>query len=47
MAEVKSGLYFDSLNQKGSQKFKDSVTKYSIIYNYAIFNNPVPEKNNN
>ena len=43
MAEVRSGLYLDSLNQTGNPKFKDSVAKYATIYNYAIFNNPKPQ----
>lgn len=37
LAEVKSGIYYDSLTSTNNIRFIDSIKKYNYIYEYTVF----------
>ncbi len=37
LAEVRSGIYYDSLIVTNEDRFKDSVVKYNYIYEFTVF----------
>ena len=37
LAEVRSGIYYDSLIVTNEDRFKDSVAKYNYIYEFTVF----------